>query len=143
MATPHDEAAIRQRIDTLVEAVRAMDLDRVRPAFAPDVVSFDIVPPLRHLGAEAKWRNWADVFAAYESLDYEVRDLTIAVSGDVAFAYSVNRITGTLRMGRHNDYWVRWTGCFRKIDGDWLIAHDHISVPTDFASGGAVLDLEP
>jgi ketosteroid isomerase-like protein len=142
--TQTDETAIRQRIDTLLEAVRATDLDGVKPVFAPDLVSFDIVPPLRHMGAPAKWRNWADVFAAYQSpLGYEVRDLTITVGGDVAFVYSLNRITGTLRDGRPTDMWVRWTGCFRKIDGDWLIAHDHVSVPLDMASGRGLVDLEP
>jgi ketosteroid isomerase-like protein len=143
MATHDDEAQIRHRIDTLVEAVRAQDLDTVKTVFAPEVVSFDIVPPLRHLGAEAKCRNWADVFAAYETLDYEARDLTVTVGGDVAFAYSLNRISGTLRIGRPSEHWVRWTGCFRKIDGTWLIAHDQISVPADMATGRALLDLEP
>jgi uncharacterized protein (TIGR02246 family) len=143
MTTHDDEAHIRQRIDTLVEAVRAQDLETLKTIFAPDVVSFDIVPPLRHVGAEAKWRNWADVFAAYETLDYELRDLTVTVGGDVAFAYSLNRISGTLRIGRRSEHWVRWTGCFRKVDGRWLIAHDQVSVPADMASGRALLDLEP
>ena len=47
-----DEASIRQRIDELVEALRAMDLEGVMSLYAPDIVSFDIVPPLRHVGAK-------------------------------------------------------------------------------------------
>ncbi|MEQ7005722.1 nuclear transport factor 2 family protein [Actinopolymorpha sp. B17G11] len=39
--------------------------------------------------------------------------------------------------------WVRYTGGLRKIDGQWLIVHDQVSVPTDFADGKALLDLEP
>ena len=39
--------------------------------------------------------------------------------------------------------WVRGTLCFRKIDGNWLIAHDQVSVPLDIASGRGVVDLEP
>ena len=52
-----DEADIRQRIDRCVEALRAMDLEGVMSLYAPDIVSFDIVPPLRHLGAKAKEKN--------------------------------------------------------------------------------------
>src|SRR3954451_21020166 len=52
-----DEADIRRRIDTLVGAVRAMDLESLKPVYAPDIVSFDIEPPLRHVGAAAKWKN--------------------------------------------------------------------------------------
>ena len=49
-----DEADIRQRIYKLAEAIRAMDLEGVMSIYAPDIVSFDIVPPLLHVGAEAK-----------------------------------------------------------------------------------------
>ena len=146
MATQHaiDESEIRLRIEKLVEAIRAMDLEGVMSSFTPDVVSFDIEPPLQHVGAAAKRKNWANAFSAYERpLGYEIRDLTIVVGDDVAVGHSFNRISGTLKNGKRNDVWVRWTGCLRKIDGQWLIAHDHVSVPLDFASGRALLNLEP
>ncbi|HEY7596272.1 MAG TPA: SgcJ/EcaC family oxidoreductase [Actinophytocola sp.] len=143
MTTQHDETALRALIDTLVEAVRAKDLDRVARIFAPDIVSYDIEPPMRHLGAAAKAGNWARVFGTYQELDYEVRDLALTVSGDVAFVHSLNRLSGTLTGGHRTATWVRWTGCFRRIDGTWLIAHDHVSVPLDLPSGKALLDLEP
>lgn len=56
MATQHaiDEAAIRQRIDKGAEAIRAMDLASVISIYATDIVSFDTVPPLQYVGAEAK-----------------------------------------------------------------------------------------
>jgi ketosteroid isomerase-like protein len=139
-----DEAAIRRRIDQVVQAIRAMDLEGVQVAYAPDVVSFDVQPPLRHPGAEAKRRSWSEVFAAYRPpLGYEVRDLTVTVGGEVAFAHSLNRLSGRLKRGGNGGFWVRATYCFRKIGGDWLVVHDHVSVPLDVRSGRARLDLEP
>ena len=76
-------------------------------------------------------------------LDYEIRDLTIMVGDDVAFAYSLNRISGTTKDGRRNDAWVRFTACFRKFDSNWLIVHDHVSVPVDPPSGKALMNLAP
>lgn len=109
-----------------------------------DIVSFDIVPPLQHEGAQAKWKNWVDVFSVYQRpLGYEIRDLMLTVGDDVAFGHSLNRVSGTLKNGNRTDYWVRWTGCFRKIDGNWLIVHDQVSVPFDGQSGRALLNLEP
>jgi uncharacterized protein (TIGR02246 family) len=145
MATRQEsEAAIRRRIDELVAGIRAMDLARVKPAYAPDVVSFDIVPPLKHVGAKAQWRNWEDVFTTYEPpLDYEVHDLQLTVGDDLAFGHSLNRIAGTLKNGNRTEFWLRWTTCFRKLDGNWLIVHHQASVPVDFASGRALLNLEP
>jgi uncharacterized protein (TIGR02246 family) len=139
-----DEVEIRQRIDKMAAAIRSMDLEGLMPIYAPDIVSFDIEPPLQHLGAEAKRKNWTNAFTVYERpLAYDIRDLTITVSEDVAIVRGLNRIAGTLKNGNRNEYWVRWTACFRKIQGTWLITHDQISVPVDFTSGKALLDLEP
>ena len=139
-----DEADIRQRIHTLVDAIRAMDLEGAMPIYAPDIVSFDVGPPLQHLGAEAKRKNWVDAFARFQApLDYEIRDLTIVVRDDVAFGHSLNRLRGTLKNGNRAGFWVRATVCFRRIDGEWLIVHDHVSAPLDPASGSALRNLEP
>jgi ketosteroid isomerase-like protein len=139
-----DEADIRQRIDKLAEAICTMNLEGVMSIYAPDIVSFDIVPPLQHVRAEAKRKNWADAFAMYQHpLGYEIHDLTITVGDDVAFGHSLNRITGTLKNGNRTDFWLRSTTCFRKIDGNWLIVHDQVSVPVDLESSRALLNLKP
>jgi ketosteroid isomerase-like protein len=139
-----DEADIRRRIDALVTALRAMDLEGVMAFYAPDIVSFDIAPPLRHVGAEAKRTQWVAAFAAFQPpLGYEIRDLTVTVGDDVAFGHSLNRISGTLRNGNQTALWLRWTVGLRKIEGTWLIVHDQVSAPLDFESGRAMLELEP
>jgi uncharacterized protein (TIGR02246 family) len=144
-AHPTDEADIRQRIDQLASAIRAGDLEAVMSAYSPDVVSFDIESPLQHVGLEAKRKNWERVFTVYESpLGYEIRDLAITVGEDVAFAHSLNRLSGTLKSGTTTTgFWVRATTCFRKANGHWVITHDHVSVPLDVTTGAALLNLEP
>jgi uncharacterized protein (TIGR02246 family) len=147
MATPHatDEADIRQLIEKLAEAIRSMDVEGLRACFTPDMVSFDVGgPPLQTLGAEAKLKNWEMAFAVFQPpLGYEIRDLTITVGDDVAFAHSFNRLSGTSENGKRFGPWVRFTAGLRKIDGSWFIAHDQVSVPADFGSGRALLELEP
>jgi ketosteroid isomerase-like protein len=108
-------------------------------------VSFDIEPPLQQVGADAKRKNWERVFAVYERpLGYEILDLTVTVGGDVASAHSVNRLSGTLKSGTTTTgFWIRTTTCFRKVNGHWLIAHDHASAPLDVTTGAALLNLEP
>ena len=61
------ETLIRQRIDEVVNALRARDIDRVMSFYAPDLVSFDLTPPLRYAGADNKRRAWQEVFAASAS----------------------------------------------------------------------------
>ena len=108
------------------------------------MVSFDVEAPLQHLGVEAQCSNWAGVFAAYRApLGYEVRDLAVFVGGDIAYAHSLNRLSGTLQDGSQSGLWVRWTPCFRRIDGEWRIVHHQASVPVDVANGRARRDLTP
>jgi ketosteroid isomerase-like protein len=140
----NDEADIRQRIDKLAEAIRALNLKTVMSIYAQDIVSFDIVPPMQYVGAEAKRKNWVDAFAMYQyPLGYEIRNLTITMGEDVAFGHSLNRISGTLKNGIRTDFWLRSTTCFRKIDGSWLITHDQVSMPLDLESSRALLNLKP
>jgi ketosteroid isomerase-like protein len=142
MTTAHE--AIRQQIGKIVEGIRAKDLDTLRRVYAADVVSFDVEPPLQHVGIDAKLKNWANAFTFFREVDYEVRDLTLTVGDDVAFGHCFGRLSGTLGDGTATSgMWVRATFCFRKIDGGWLIVHDQASVPFDIRSGRGVVDLEP
>jgi ketosteroid isomerase-like protein len=146
MATQHaeDEARIREQIGKIIEGIRAKDLEVLRRLYATDVVSFDVEPPLQHVGIDAKLKNWANVFTFFQEVTYELRDLTVAVGDVVAFGHGFGRLSGTLRDGTvTGGMWVRGTFCFRKLDGDWLIVHDQASVPFDVASGRGVADLEP
>ena len=56
--------------------------------YAPNIVSFDIEPPLQQLGAEAKGKNWSRVFAMYRRPLGHESDLAIVVGDNVAFAHS-------------------------------------------------------
>ena len=140
----HEEAAIRQQIEKVVEGLRAKDLEAVREPYASDVVSFDVEPPLQHVGIEAKLANWARVFEVFETVDYELRDLTLSIGGEVAFGYAFGRLSGTIKNGVATaGMWVRVTYGLRRIDGAWKIAHDQVSVPLDILSGNGMVDLQP
>lgn len=88
--------------------------------------------------------RWQELFGAYQSaINYEIRDLSVTTGDDVAFSYSLNRASGTLRNGQRSDRWLRWTACYRKVADKWLIVHEHVSVPGNVRSGKAVMDLAP
>lgn len=139
-----DEAEIRRQVDMIAQGLQAKDPEGLKKLYATDIVSFDIEPPLQSVGMEAKLKNWAPVFAFFESVTYDVRELSLTVGDDVAFGHAFARLSGTLKDGTAmSGMWVRVTYCFRKIDGIWLITHDQVSVPLDIASGKGAVDLEP
>lgn len=138
------EASIRQRLQAWAKAVSARDIGGTMSLYAPDVVSFDINPPLQYAGAGNKRQAWLKVFTAYPGpLSYEVSDPHVMAQGDLAFVHSLNHVRGTLANGHASDMWVRWTACLRRIDGVWLVVHDHVSVPADLEHGKAVTNLSP
>ena len=137
------EALIRQRVADWAKAISTKNIDGIASLYAPDLVSFDLTPPLRYFGADGKRRAWRAIFAGLSGpIAYEVRDLKVTANGELAFVHSLNHITTTLPTG-HVDIWLRWTACFRQIGDAWLVVHDHVSVPADPAHGKAVLDLTP
>ena len=82
-----DEATIRRQVDKIVEGIRTKDLEGLKQLYATDVVSFDVEPPLQHVGVEAKLKNWAKVFTFFQDVTYEVRDLTLTVGDEVAYGH--------------------------------------------------------
>jgi ketosteroid isomerase-like protein len=71
------EDQIRRQVDKIVEGIRVQSVAGLRRLYAADVVSFDVEPPLQHVGVEAKMKNWANVFTLFRDVTYEVRDLTL------------------------------------------------------------------
>ena len=138
-----NESEIRELIDDFAKAFRAQDVKGVMAFFAPEVVSFDILPPLQAVGAKIFVTHWEGFFGAHETLDVEFSDVKIIAADNVAFSYCLHRVKGTLKNGGKTDRWLRWTAGYRKIEGKWLIVHEQVSVPVDLKSGKAMLDLKP
>src|SRR4051794_17020479 len=113
-----DETAIRKLLEDWIRSLHDRDIEGVMSIYAQEVVSFDIVPPLKYIGANAFRKVWEEIFLHFQGpINYEIHDLHITVGNDVAFTHSFNRLSGT---GPMLGPWVRWTACFRKINGKWL-----------------------
>jgi uncharacterized protein (TIGR02246 family) len=117
----------------------------VLAVYAPDVLSFDLIDPLRHNGREAirtRLEAWLSQFRE-GPIGFEMRDLDITAGGDVAFCHSLSRVDATTTDGQRIDMFWRATTCFRRREGRWMVTHEHSSVPFDMESGKASLGLKP
>jgi ketosteroid isomerase-like protein len=141
---PSSESEVSVLLELRSESMRAKDVDRLMSVYAPDVVYFDLVPPLRYSGSAALRERFLDWFGRWTSdIGLETRDLDVLAGGDVAVAHMLLRASGTLKDGREVGYWVRTSNGCRRSNDRWLITHEHVSLPVDMASGLAVLDLVP
>lgn len=133
-------------LDDWNKAFRAKDVDAIMSFYVRgnDLKAFDIVAPLQIVGSDSYRKNYETFLAMYEGpIDCEFRDLRIVASDRIAFIHALERISGTLKGGQKSESWIRATSGLRKIKGKWLIVHDHISVPVDFESGKALMELKP
>ncbi len=139
-----DEAAIRGIINDRVRAIRDRDLDGVTAHHAPDVLTFDLLDPLRYAGTETVRERVEAWFSSYVGpIGYDIRDLDITAGEEVTFCHYLYHVSGTLKTGAGVSMWCRATSCLRNLDGVWRITHEHQSVPFDPETGQASLNLEP
>jgi uncharacterized protein (TIGR02246 family) len=124
-----NDAQIRESIDAWAEALRAKEINALMAHYAPDIVTFDVMP-LQSQGVDAYRKNFEAWFAAVQGpIDFEMRDLRITMSDDIAFCHYLGRVRSTRTTGEKTDYRVRVTAGFQKMNGQWLVTHEHVSVP--------------
>ena len=134
-----------------LEAFESQDLERMMSFYVDDIYSYDLMAapeaagPAMAFDGEPIWRdNWVAFFELFEEdLKVTIDDLTVYQSGDIATVRGLTRLEGTVAGGPFYDVWVRETNVLRRIDGEWLVVHDHVSVPIDFATGEALMELAP
>jgi len=127
---PEAEAPIRERIETLAQAIRDKNVDALMTHYAPDVYVFDVLPPLEVDGTDAYRKNYERWFASMQGpIDYEMNDLHISMSESHAFCFCLGHVKGMRPGGEKVDYWVRVTSCLQKANGQWLVGHEHVSKP--------------
>lgn len=124
-----DNAAVRQirmLIEAWADAVRRHDLAGVLAHHDPDIVMFDVPPPLRSRGMDEYRKTW-DVFFNYHKPGqiFDIEELDITAGKDVAFAVAMMRCVDHTA----NGFPFRLTVGLRHIEGEWRITHEHHSVP--------------
>lgn len=135
---------VRKVLDIWAEAVQTKDVDRVMSLYTRDNRLFDIIPPIEHRGHDAYRKLWDMCFPSFRGpMNCEFRDLKIAADENAAFSHGFYHFSGTMNDGKDMEVWIRVTFCLQKTEGNWLITHDHHSVPIDMESHKALFDIKP
>jgi uncharacterized protein (TIGR02246 family) len=123
-----DQAAIRAQIEAWAAAVRRQDMAGILANHAADMIMFDVPPPLQLKGIAAYEASWPQFFdASPKPIKFDTIDLQITAGRDVAFAVALMRCAEI--EGGNVDLDFRLTIGLHKIDGQWIVTHEHHSVP--------------
>jgi ketosteroid isomerase-like protein len=124
---------IREVIEGKAALLQTGDAEAILSYYAPGNVAYTMAPPLRQPGDgrdPAALRAWIATFE--EPPRREVTRLEITTDGDVAFATSLDCLTAVPRGSTGGfSLWFRVTHGLRRVDGRWLVTHEHESVPFD------------
>ncbi|GAA3209650.1 YybH family protein [Dactylosporangium siamense] len=122
---------IREVIEGKAALLQEGDAKAILSHYAPGYVEFSLAPPLRQPvdgQTPAALDAWMAGFEAPPRR--EVTQLEITADGDVAFATSLDRLTAVPRGSTEGfTLWFRVTLGLRRVDGRWLVTHEHESVP--------------
>jgi uncharacterized protein (TIGR02246 family) len=140
------QSDIRALEDRFIAAVKAKDLDAIMKVYVPDqtLFVFDVVPPRQYVGASAYRKDWQEFIDSFNGpITVELSDLDITADDNLAYGHSIQRIAGTDKQGKKVDMTVRVTDVYKKINGNWLVVHEHVSVPVDLDTGKPDLTSKP
>jgi PhnB protein len=142
-ADADDQTAIRAIFGDRTNALFGKVVDLAVKHLADDIVSYNLDPPLQHLGpcreALQKWfETWDGPIAV------AMAELNVETGGDLALVHGLAHMTGAKTDGAKADMWFRYTAGLRRSGGTWKITHQHSSVPFYMDSGfKAAVDLKP
>ncbi|TMA85250.1 MAG: SgcJ/EcaC family oxidoreductase [Deltaproteobacteria bacterium] len=125
-----DEGAIRDLVENWARAVRTKNLDGILSNHSPDMLMFDVPPPIQSKGIEAYRKTW-DLFFSWSKASgvFDISEMNITAGNDVAFVTALMRCAGTEANGDKIELEFRLTIGLRKIDGQWIVMHEHHSIP--------------
>jgi ketosteroid isomerase-like protein len=117
------EAEIGRLLDCWAASVRAHDMEGILRDRSADIVMFDVPEPLQARGIDAYRDTWTLYFGDEGSRRFELCETQIVAGEDVAWVRAILQCTtgpepaGRLTMG------------LRKVDGRWVVEHEHHSFP--------------
>lgn len=132
-------------LENFAETIRNGNIDKIMSFYSKDIVAFDMMPPLSFNNFEKYKRNWEVSFTEFFTfpVNFTFEQQKIDVSGDLAIVRSFIHMSGDSIHGENMESWLRSTIELKRIDGRWLITHEHNSVPLDEETMKGIMTLSP
>ena len=145
-AQSNDEKAIRALNERFAAAVKARDINKIMSVYIPDesLFVFDAIPPRQYVGAKAYRKDYKEFLGLFPGpVNFQASALNVTAAGILAFSHRIDTWDLTDKNGKLVKLVFRVTDVYRKLNGRWLIVHEHVSWPADPETGRADLLSEP
>jgi uncharacterized protein (TIGR02246 family) len=124
-----NETQIKQLIEDWAKAVRNKDIDGILAHHSADFVMYDVPGPFQSIGLDAYRKTW-DLFFKYTRPGvFDIHEMNIVAGDTVAFVYAKMQCADKSNTADFVPLDFRLTIGLQKIKGQWIILHEHHSVP--------------
>ncbi|SRR5579875_88426 len=138
-AASSDEKAIAGVEHKLASATSAQEAMKYYDP-TDQVTILDIGGPQReHVGQKDVRADLEKGFSGMKDIKVQFLELKVITDGKLGYARSIQRFTATGPDGKPVDITFRQTDLLHKVDGQWKILEQHISVPVDMQTGKALM----
>jgi len=125
-----NETEIRTLIENWAAAVRNKDMDGILAYHSTDIVMYDVPEPFQSIGIDAYRKTW-DIFFKYTKPGvFDIQELQVIADAQVAFCYATMKCSDCSDSGEFVELPFRLTIGLKKIDNQWIIVHEHHSIPS-------------
>jgi len=130
LLTRMNESAVRDLLERWAAAVRAKNMPEVLANHSPDFRLFDVPPPFESRGLAAYEDTWKLFYSSQpDPVAFDIKWLEVVAGDDVAFAFAHMQCVEPTEKVKRKLLDFRLTVGLRKLEGRWIIVHEHHSVP--------------
>lgn len=137
-----DEAFIHHMIEVRQRAICNKDVETIISQYAPNVSSLDLYKPQQDTSIHTIKSRLLKWFAGYnDTVPYKSIELEVIIGDNIAFSHCITSAMGFINQHKKNNLWCRTTMGYQKINGNWLITHEHNSEPFSVSASSSVSQL--
>jgi uncharacterized protein (TIGR02246 family) len=127
-----NESVVRDLLERWAAAVRAKNMPEILANHAWDFVMFDVPPPFESRGLAAYEDTWKLFYSGQpDPVAFDINWLEVVAGDETAFAFAHMQCIEPTEREQRTPLDFRLTVGLRKVEGRWLVVHEHHSVPAE------------
>jgi len=128
--TADNETQIRQLVENWAAAVRNKNIVKILEHHSEDIVMYDVPEPFQSDGIDTYRKTWDLFFTFTKQGVFDIQELKIFADENVAFCFASMKCSDKSETPDFVDLPFRLTMGLKKINNEWIIIHEHHSIPS-------------
>ena len=125
------EAKIRHLVEKWAKAVRDRNIEAILAHHSDDIVMYDVPKPFQSIGIDAYRKTWDVFFKFTKPGVFDIQGMHVVADENVGFCFATMKCADKSNSDDFVDLDFRLTVGLKKIKGEWIIIHEHHSVPSE------------